>query len=337
VYLAKLFDRFLEIKAKKNFQVVDVHVHPLDVLGTKVIQRKTLYKRDPSLLERFEYNAPSLSILKMLFFAFPSYIKREINKKFTNYNIEILEREMQFAGIDRSVLMPVEPLVSTEQVATNFSSRSCSFAGSIDLRRIELDKIEQNIDLQIRKFGIIGFKLHPNIQEFYPQPAMNDKETGLKLERLYEILEARKIFLLFHGGISYMLDGKVRREFANLKNFCSADGNSEVFKYKIPIIIAHFGNYNIARPNFDYIKYIAGRFPNVFFDTSGISPRIVAKGIEVVGIKKVLFGSDAPYFNMKYGLALVLKALLMTNIKEDYDERVSSVLGLNFKEGIKFS
>lgn len=334
--LDKLFDHFLELKAKDNLRVVDIHIHPLNVLGTSSIEKNNiLYKKEPSLLERMEYNQFSLSILKAMFYIFPSYIRREVNKKFLNYNTETLENEMRIAGVDEGVLIPVEPFVSTEKIANSYYSNNYAFVGSLDLKKLELEEIEKHVEWQINKFGIIGLKLHPNIQEFYPQPSMNDRNTELKLRRIYEIAEVRKFFIIFHGGISYMLEGKVKREFATLKNFCNSDGKSDVFKYRIPFIIAHFGNYNMPHPNFDFLKFIASQFSNVFFDTSGVSPFIIAKGIEAVGINRVLFGSDAPYFDIKYNLQLVLKALFMANVKENYSERVRAIFSSNFRETIR--
>lgn len=335
-----LFKFFLQLKNKTGIEIVDTHIHPFDILG---VNKLVYFNRDnrnvkissPSFVERLEYRNSALYILKILFYLTPNLIRFNIAKTFASTNEERILSEMNEAGIDRGVLLPVAPFVDSQIIAQHYNSRRFIRLGSIDIHSISYEEIEKDITNQIQKFGIKGLKLHPNLQEFYPNPSRNEPELARKLLKIYKVAEDKKIYLLFHGGISYLINNiKRKTSYGILENFFDYNKNSEVFQYNIPIIIAHFGHYNITHPNFRLLHHIAQNYKNVFFDTSGVSPILIKKGIEIVGIKRVVFGSDALYFKEKLSLQLVLKSLVLADVRESIEERIIKIFSQNYKEKI---
>ena len=72
-----LFQLFLDVKSKNRLEIIDSHVHPMDVLGAQKTNKVSNLKEPiresmlkPSLLEYLEYNNLSLSILKIIFYIF---------------------------------------------------------------------------------------------------------------------------------------------------------------------------------------------------------------------------------------------------------------------------
>lgn len=338
----KLFKLFLDIKKNNKLETIDAHMHPFDVLGIKRITYTTHKERindtsipKPTLLEYLEYNNLAIYLLKFIFYVAPNFIRHNICSIFDDTNEKKLISEMKDAGIDKGVLLPVEPFVKSDDIYKNYLSENFIRLGSVDIHNIPYKEIEKNIDNQILKFKIVGIKLHPNIQNFFPQPSMNKSDMTEKLNKIYRVAEDRKLFLLFHTGISYIFyPQKKKVEYAILENFCDKNGKSEVFNYNIPIIIAHMGSYNIIKPNFDLLNIITKNYKNVFFDTSGVNPKVIAKAIEIIGIDKIIFGSDANYYRIKFSLQLTLKALRMAHVKENLQEKITKVFSHNFIRNI---
>lgn len=321
-------------------EIFDSHMHPFDVLGIHQISNKDsllgengeIKINPPSLLEYLEYSKFSLYLLKAVFRYLPGIIEKSILNSFNKTDQKHLIYEMDEASIDKSVLVPVEPFVSSQTIFQKISSHRFLTVGSIDIYKIPINEIEKNITDQIKNFGIVGLKLHPNIQGFFPQPSMNDFEIAEKLRKIYETAEKNRIYILIHGGISHLLNNKKSTvEYGVLENFCDSAGKSEIFKYDIPFIIAHMGSYNVIKPNYKLLKIITDNYKNVFFDTSGVGPVVISRALSVIGIDRIIFGTDAPYFRIKFNLKIVLKALQMADVKENFEERIIKVFSYNYK------
>lgn len=332
-----LFKLFFKIKKEQSIEIIDTHVHPLDVLGVHapVSPQIAQIKKDPSLLERLEYSRMALYALKGLFYLAPNYIKNTIKKDFIGFNQKNLLHEMNEAGVDKAVLVPIEPFARFPDIARPYNSKKFILVGSINPHTVNYEDIELYINDQIKTFGIKGLKLHPNIQNFFPRPSKNSLEIGEKLKKIYQIAEKCKLYLLFHGGTSYLFhQDKIKNTHALLKNFCDENGRSEIFDLNIPIIIAHGGHYNIYKINFSLLHKISSRYKNIFFDTAGLNPYTLAKIIENTGEERIVFGSDANYFKMKFQVGLVLKSLKLVKTASSFDEKVIKIFSSNYQKNI---
>ncbi len=335
-----------KIKKELGFEIIDSHVHPYDVLGVadnKKEVKKSFKNEDflkPSILEFLEYNKVERFILTLGFFITPKYVHSIIRKKYVGSNKERILKEMDISLIDKSSLLPIEPWISSEAIGKNFQHQRFFVLGSIDVCRIKLDKIEKKIKELIKNYKIVGIKLHPNLQNFKPQPSHNSLEIAKKLRKIYSTIEKEKLYLVFHGGYSDYSnindpEYKRSRDNALLKSFCDYKGKSELFNnYDIPIVIAHLGHNAILRPDYRLIKSIIQKFNNVYFDTSGASPTIIKKVFKIAPSKRIIFGSDALYNNMTHNLVFLYQGLKSAKIKEGFKDSLANVLGENYKKRI---
>ncbi len=330
----ELFEFFLKVKKENNLITYDTHVHPFDVLGShKHHQTHPHSTQIPphSLLERLEYNKFSLSVLKLIFRFVPSIVRQSIRTNFMDACEARLLTEMEESGIDRAALIPVEPFVGALHINEYYTDPCFLHVGSVNIHALTKEDIAQNIENQINQFSIIGLKLHPNIQGFFPEPDRNQKDLAEKLREVYRIAKEKKLYLLFHGGLSHLLHtNPTTVQYGFLKNFFAEDETSELFSFGIPTIIAHLGHYNLSEFNIPLLKR-ASAHPHILFDTSGTGSRLIKQALEIIGSQKIIFGSDANYFRIKFNVGLVLKAIVSADIPESVEERIQNIFGKNFE------
>lgn len=330
----ELFSAYYRLKQDTGCRFFDVHTHPEEVLGCQLHEEggNVSFVKEPSLLEKMDFNTLARLVLRFLFKYAPSYIKSEIQKRFSKTDKNRLLSEMKKAGIDMGVIVPVEPFVSLDKIREKYKDGHFMFLGSIDIKNISVGNLESEIKRQM-DLGIVGLKLHPNIQGFYPEPSLNDEETARKLLLLYQLISKLSLFVLIHAGISYLPDNNNFKlvEFGRLEKFFKLDGSSSFFDtIKTPIILAHMASYNISQVNYKLIDIIYYKYSNVYFDTAGVSSHVIGTHIERYGSKKVLFGSDSLYFSMLHGVELVLKGIKQSTDDSVFEETVLDIFGKNF-------
>jgi predicted TIM-barrel fold metal-dependent hydrolase len=134
--------------------------------------------------------------------------------------------------------------------------------------------------------GVRGFKVHPNIQAFFP----NDRE----FYPFYQVIAEAGLIALFHSGTTGIGAGM-------------PGGGGVRLKYSNPMhvddVAADFPDLNIilAHPSFPWQEEalaIAVHKPNVYIDLSGWAPKyfpeILIRYINTQLKHKMLFGSDYP-------------------------------------------
>ncbi|MEU6263597.1 amidohydrolase family protein [Saccharopolyspora shandongensis] len=138
----------------------------------------------------------------------------------------------------------------------------------------------------VEDYGIKGFKLHPNLQSFFP----NDPSAY----PLYEQIQELRVPALFHTGQSGIGAGMPGSGGIRLKysNPLALDDVAVDFP-AMPIIMAH--------PSFpwqDEALAVAARHTHVYIDLSGWSPKYFPASLiqyaNTMLRDKVLFGSDFP-------------------------------------------
>lgn len=332
---------FASLKHKRKFIVYDSHIHPQEVLGIRpqmVVcgDNNHLASISPTLLERFDFNIFSLNILEKLFFYFPSYISRTIQFSFLKENEDFLLKGMNDANVDKGVLVPVSPYSTSESLSKKFSSSRFIMLGSVDIHEIDILEIEAEITTQIREHSIVGIKLHPNIQKFYPLPEDNDKVIAEKLRHIYFLVNKYKIYILFHAGVSYLPNKNSfsKADYGILENFFNKRGGGKnVFEYiSTPIVLAHMGSYNVKKPRFDLLGKIVDEYKHVYFDTSGVNSDYISRFGEKYGFDQVIFGSDSPYFNLRYTVFRVLSAIIKKSSVQSSEEKIIKVFSGNYEK-----
>lgn len=247
--------------------VIDVHVHPAfyDPICTsdqQIYDRKTIMGYD-------------------LMSPFP---------------LELVNKQMAFAKIDKLVLLPEDSstkdgivALSNEDIATLVRLDPQRFIGfaTVDPNRPDaLDVLEYAFDT----LKLQGLKLHPAKQQFFPDDP--------KMFSIYEMCQKRNLPITFHCGMSWQPNTYLR--------YCHPFQFEEVAVRfpELRINLAHFGFPWTMETAAIILKY-----PNVYADTAGCYMDCPEQFFEQIFLKqmgplwiehnfreKILFGSNSPRF-----------------------------------------
>jgi len=256
-------------------------------------------------------------------------VRKVFNLTYAFQPLEIFHLQMDAAGIDKAVLLPIDCLTtrncqifSNEHIAKlcKLSKRFIGFA-SVDPHQ---KKANQALRFAVNELGLRGLKLDPGLQEFYP----NNKEL---VYPLYEEASMLGIPTLFHMGISW--ESKVMVKYSRPLYL-------EDVAYDFPqlnIVIAHFGWPWVL----DSIA-LALKYPNVYIDTSAHyldSPKdflefVMTKQIPKTAVerslrRKILFGSNYPRIEIRK-MVEAIKALGFSKETQDMVFHVNAKRLLNY-------
>lgn len=348
--IKEILNKVEACKKDFGFDIVDTHIHPYDVMGVvhysdKFIKHESEDYLSPGILEILNYGSLEKIGSKLYFDLFPKNILSMIKESYSGVNQDRILDEMKCSLVDKSVLLSLDPWTPSSLVCENYNNKDKFYIlASIDIHKIDLDDIEPLIISYKKNYKIVGLKLHPNLQNFKALPSLNDYLIRLKLEKIYEVVSRNNLYILFHGGISnYTKEinnkyGYIERSKTNglLINFCNQDGKSELFeKYDFPVIIAHVGHYGIANPDFEIVKKLSDRYKNIFFDTSGVSPKVIERSLEVINSDRIIFGSDGLYNKMAYNVAyLFLSTCKISHNLNSLSSNLKNVFSENYYKKI---
>ncbi|MCX6081180.1 MAG: amidohydrolase family protein [Chloroflexi bacterium] len=230
-------------------------------------------------------------------------LDRNIHSKFGFHfppqPLECFTLEMDEAGIDQAVLLPIDvttahgcKIVSNEQIA-DLVEREPRFIGfaSVDPN---LPEAPAQLERAIRQLGLRGLKLDPSFQCFYP----NDQERAYPV---YQTCAELGIPVLMHAGLSWVPSGLAKfSQPLNLEEAVQAFPT-------VNFILAHF-----AWPWVNEAVMLAVKYPNVYLDTailySGTPKNTFQKILaEQVGLdvlerslfNKIVFGSNYPRVDIR--------------------------------------
>jgi hypothetical protein len=166
-----------------------------------------------------------------------------------------------------------------------------------------------------RKQGAKGIKLHPAEGHYYPRDG--------RLWPVYKKIQSLGLPVISHGGLFMMAPGVHYTRPANFEPVL------ESFP-ELKLVIAHLGH-----GFWDESVELAKKYRNLYFDTSAVlsgiehlqplSDKEGAELIRTIGIDRVMFGSDYPWFDPRIDLKRFLRLPLSSSEKE-------KVLGQNAKK-----
>ncbi len=229
-----------------------------------------------------------------------------------------LLNQMDEAGIEKSVLFALEaPILyaSNEFVARVCKEHPSRFIGYASVNPNRNDACDQ-LQHAIENLSLKGLKLHPPLQNFYP----NDRIAW----PVYDLASELGIPVVFHVGST---------PFGNLVKLKQADpilidDIANDFPY-LKIILTHLGTlwHNES-------LMITEKHPNVFIDTAAypyeIKEILTEKMIMRVGPEKFIFGTDfpMPYEGKLHQLKDFTDCIINLKISNELKERI---LALNFE------
>lgn len=209
-------------------------------------------------------------------------VYEHVEAAISTLKVETLIDQMDEAGIEQSVLFAVDaPIVYAsneyvKQLMDRYPNRFIGFASVSPQKKNAIETLEH----AILKLGLKGLKLHPPLQQFYP----NDK----RVYPIYEKAQELDIPVVVHVGTTPFGD-KCRLSMANplLMDDVACDFPN------LRIMLTHLGTlfHNEA-------FMVVEKHPNVFIDTAAYTyeiPQILDINlIKRIGRHKIIFGTDYP-------------------------------------------
>lgn len=176
-----------------------------------------------------------------------------------------------------------DPIAGNTEIVRAMSKYPDRINGYFTINPNYVDNPDEQLALFMQHKGFVGFKLLP---DYHKYPLIGDKYRPF-----YEFANERKLLLLSHtwGHSLYnppQMIAELARQYTN-----------------ITFLLGHS-----APGESDYAIEIASSLPNVYLelcDTGRLSG-MVAKMVEKAGSKKVLFGTDFPWYDPHYMLGSVL-------------------------------
>lgn len=347
----------LAIKKQLGFKIVDTHFHPRDVMGivNSTTSQTTLpangadqccVHEESGPLEIFKYDRLAKVGTDIAFRYLPGFIMSTIRQTYSRYSRKAFDAELEFCEIDNVCLLPIAPWATTESIGEAYMGDPRFYIlASIDIHKTPAEAVPKLLNEYESKYHIVGIKLHPNLQGFHPTPSKNQPEVARTLIAIYEECSRRNLYMHFHAGSSFYT-AKVdpsfgssprSHDFGRFENFFTDDGGSEIFgRYACPILIAHLASYGVWEADTQLIQRAIKLHSNLFFDTSGVSPRIISKFIKEVGWKYLVFGSDGPYNRIAYNLIFLWKGLKDAGLSDsERVEAIPHIYGETYGKSIK--
>lgn len=162
------------------------------------------------------------------------------------------------------------------------------------------DRAVKEVERLSTDLGLVGLKLHPRAQQFYP----DDEGLLAVLSKVSEL----GLIVVFDTGTEFTL----WPEMAKLANRFP----------DVPMIMAHMRKTG-------YIE-AARSSPNIFLGTTKVKPELIVEAVEQVGADRIISGSDSPYVSIgaEYDKIMLLDKLSVSE--------KDKILGLNMERILKF-
>jgi predicted TIM-barrel fold metal-dependent hydrolase len=214
--------------------------------------------------------------------------------------VSTLSKEAEIAGIEHCIVQSVATTPKQVSSINNFIAKSVSeskgkFTGLGTLHP-DSDDIERDVN-EIIELGLMGVKLHPDIQKF--------KIDDFRMLKIYELCEG-KLPILMHTG-------DYRYDFSNPNRMMPI---LEIYK-NLTVIGAHFGGWSIWEEATEKLK----KYENFYVDcSSSLYAMPVQKAKELImeyGANRVLFGTDYPMWKPFEEIERFMKIDLTENERED--------------------
>lgn len=222
---------------------------------------------------------------------------------------DALLSQMSKTGVDRALIQSVATTPRQVKSINNFIADTVkvsngAFAG---LGTLHPDSEDIKADVnEIISLGLLGVKLHPDIQRF--------KIDDYRCLKIYELCEKSGLPILMHTGDNRYDFSNPNRLLPVLKIYTS-----------LTVIGGHLGGYSV----WDEASQQLSGLPNFYVDTSSsISMLGVEKAKEIIkryGVDKVLFATDYPMYSQESEIDYLLK---MNFSDEEYEK----IFSLNAKK-----
>lgn len=219
----------------------------------------------------------------------------------TDGTVSGLRRKLAENSIERAMLLPIATKPSQQKNINNWAA-SVMDGSLLCCGTIHPDSEDTVAEVErINELGLCGVKFHSEYQDFAPHEE--------RMFPIYQKMAELGLTAVFHGG--WDPDSDIIR--ATPQSFAAV---ADAFP-KLKIVAAHLGGLKLWD---DVQRYTAGKFNNLWFDISAISPYIsdeqLLRIIRKHGTDRILFGSDCPWEDPAAEISMIERLPLSTEEKE---------------------
>ncbi len=235
-------------------------------------------------------------------------------KAYGSGNLTGLLSDMKKDGIDISVVMPIATHPKQTENIISFANEINGKNGIYSFASLHPDNDDTDGILErIKEMGFRGIKLHPEYQSFYI-----DSDKSLKILKKCEDLG---LYTVLHTGKDHGCPPPYHCMPDRLKNILGYVSG----KY---VIAAHMGGWNMWD---DSAQMIIGTpiLIDTAFSLHMMDEKLAAEMIKRHGSKKVLFGTDWPWFSQGKSLELLENLPISQADKENIKyKNAQKILGI---------
>ncbi len=200
---------------------------------------------------------------------------------YTDGTVNGVLESMEKSGVDISVICPVATNTKQNKKVNDF----CIDVNNNNKNLISLGALHPKLEdwkdelKRIKDAGLVGIKLHPEYQSFFPDEA--------HMIEIYEYCNKLDMAIVFHAGVDIGFPDPVHATPDRLKKVCERVDTSR-------FAFAHMGGWNL----WDGVEeYLIGQ--NVYLDVSYsfdfIDDERLIRMIRTHGHEKILFATDSPW------------------------------------------
>jgi predicted TIM-barrel fold metal-dependent hydrolase len=303
--------------------LADVHVHPFEVVGSRIP-----YHSNPRYAGVYsscavDYRPPRITVTadaERLSERCRTLISGELRarcllldmrQRYQHTGPRVIGDHMDLSGVDRVLLLPVagDGTAGDEQLpemAAMFGDDPRFAFGYSVTNDVATPQIWAAVRQAVEGYGVVALKLHPAVTGI-------DPGTTAGHDRIEAMLAAccdHHLSFIVHGGRSPVARGAEHRDNGTLHRLQPIDwslsGN--------PVVIAHAGLYGceeegLRRDALARMTSLLDRHDNVYADISGIDLPLLDKALKAIPTERLVFGSDSLYFTQWQALAGLHHAL----------------------------
>jgi hypothetical protein len=224
---------------------------------------------------------------RFLYRSINHYAFHEIIRVFDKYNVELLLDSMARSNVAHTVVCPIEPYFSTDDVAEAIAPYPDRFSLFVAADPHQVDAVEI-LEGQLRRHRVAGIKLNP-------------ARAGSPAEerRMWDLLglaQEKDLPVFIHTG-SFPFEAHRFNDPSALAPVLSA------FPH-LSITIAHIG-----WDQYPVILGLAERYHHLSVETSWQPPKVIRQAVDKLGAHRVLMGSDFPLLQQNVAIENARTAL----------------------------
>jgi predicted TIM-barrel fold metal-dependent hydrolase len=214
------------------------------------------------------------------------------NERLRTHTIPNLLREMNAMGVTQSVVLPIKlDLPFGDSLTEDWRNAiAAAGAGNRLIAGLSVYPGDENAIDELRAHAATGarmVKLHPTVQQFFPDDP--------KVFPIYEEARDLGLVIFFHGGRAGIEPGD-RQQYALPRHYSAVLRNFP----ELPVVMGHAG----ARDGEAMLELMA--HDNCWLGIHGQGVTALHRIIERTGGRRLLFGTDWPWYHIGATLAKVL-------------------------------